>query len=343
MKTIRWGLLSTAKINQALIPVIRQSARGKLAAVASRSRVHAESYARNWNIPLAFGSYQEMLESGEIDAVYISLPNHLHKEWTVKAIEAGIAVLCEKPFATSLKDADEMISASRETNVPLAEAFMYRHHPQTKFIGDWIRDGNLGDINVINGVFNIHLPNSQRMPGNLNVRMVPEFGGGCLWDIGVYPISYAQYLLGGPPQWVFGSQLLGPTGIDENFAAQMGYIDHKRSEVIVQFTCSFNSPFHTYLEILGTKGRLHIPRPFSNMEKETPIVFLDQHRRSKKLKIQKKPLYLGEVEDLNAAVLDGSPTYIDLGETRNHILTVLALRSSAQTKQLVMLKDLEIE
>jgi predicted dehydrogenase len=131
MDRVRWGLLSTARINRQLIPAIRASDRGELSAVASRSQAAAEAYAADWDIPHAFGSYQAMLDSDRVDAVYISLPNHLHAEWAIRALRAGKHVLCEKPFALSLEEVDAMIAASRETGCYLAEAFMYRHHPQT--------------------------------------------------------------------------------------------------------------------------------------------------------------------------------------------------------------------
>ena len=135
MNKIRWGLLSTANINRRLIPAIRASERGELVAVASRSLESARKYAHEWDIPKAFGGYQEMLESGEVDAVYISLPNHLHAEWSIRSMQAGVNVLCEKPFAITLDEVDQMIAASQASGRVLSEAFMYRHHPQTKYVG----------------------------------------------------------------------------------------------------------------------------------------------------------------------------------------------------------------
>ena len=131
MNKVRWGLLSTANINRQVIPPIRVAERAELVAVASRSQASADAYAARWDIPRAFGSYQAMLDSGEIDAVYISLPNQLHAEWTIRALEAGVNVLCEKPFAITMDEVDAMIAAANRTGKVLAEAFMYRHHPQT--------------------------------------------------------------------------------------------------------------------------------------------------------------------------------------------------------------------
>ena len=177
METVRWGLVSTANINRRLIPAIRASKRGEMAAVASRSQSSADAYASKWRIPKAFGSYEAMLRSDSVDAVYISLPNHLHAEWSIRAMESGKHVLCEKPLAITLEEVDSMVKASEDTGCVLAEAFMYRHHPQTKIAGEWVRGGRLGDINVVTGVFNFKLENRD------NVRLVQEYGGGCLWDL----------------------------------------------------------------------------------------------------------------------------------------------------------------
>jgi xylose dehydrogenase (NAD/NADP) len=339
MKKVRWGLLSTANINRALIPAIRKSSRSDLVGVASRTQDSARDYARKWKIPFYFGSYQEMLKSGEIDAVYIGLPNHLHAEWSVKALNAGVAVLCEKPFAISLAQVEAMIKASRENNLPLAEAFMYRHHPQTKLVGQWVRDGNLGRITVIKGAFEYVLPTRQRQPDNLNVRLVPEYGGGCLWDVGVYPLSYGQYLMGRAPDWVVGSQHLGETGVDEVFTAQLSYGSEGDQPVIGQFTGSFSTPFQTFMEITGTEGRLYLTRPFASLERGAQVLFTDIHGKTKKLPVPKKSLYLGEVEDLEAALLDGKPTLVSLEESRDHILTALALYQSAKTGKTVSLEE----
>ena len=330
MNTVRWGLLSTAKINRRLIPSIREAKRSELVAVASRSLESAEKYAHEWEIQQAFGSYDEMLESGEVDAVYIGLPNHLHAEWTIKALEAGLNVLCEKPFATSLDDVDAVIAASDKFGKVVAEAFMYRHHPQTRIVKEWVEEGKLGQITFIRGAFDYLMGEKGRNPESLNVRMVPEYGGGCLWDVGIYPLSYTQFIMGRAPDWVFGSQELGITGIDEVFAGQMGF-QTEQGEVLAQISSSFKIPYNTFLEIVGTEGRLYVARPYNYMDQKTQVVFTDHKGKSRKIQIPKKSLYLGEVEDLQNAILDGSPTLISLKETRNHVRTALALYESART------------
>jgi predicted dehydrogenase len=336
MNVIRWGLLSTANINRALIPPIRESKRSQLVAIASRSDESARNYAEQWMIPRSFGSYQGMLDSGEVDAVYIGLPNHLHAEWTIKALEAGINVLCEKPFTTTVEDVDSIIKARDRSEAVVMEAFMYRHHPQTRIVKDWVMQGKLGKITLIRGAFDFLMGEKGRSPGSYNVRMIPEFGGGCLWDVGIYPLSYTQFLMDGPPAWVYGSQRLGPSGIDEVFAGQMGFKVEDR-EVLAQISSSFNTPSHTFMEIIGTMGRLYITRPFTNMNRKPEVIFTNHKNRVRKIRVPKKSLYLGEVEDMEAAILDNKPPLISLEESRNHIKTAIALYQSASSGEMVYL------
>ena len=331
---IRWGLLSTANINRRIIPAIRQSHRGELVAVASRTSESALAYAENWDIPLAFSSYQEMLESGSIDAVYIGLPNHMHAEWSIKAMQAGLHVLCEKPFALTLEDVDAMITVQKETGMVLAEAFMYRHHPQTKIVGELVHNGHLGEVTVFRGIFNFSMNPKGRDKNNPNVRLVPDWGGGSLWDVGVYPLSFAQYIFGGSPQWVFGSQWTGEFGVDETFCGQMGYT----SGGFAQISASFRTPYHTYVEIIGTDGHIELSRPFTGLdEMERRVTFFDKDGKAQEISISEEYLYLGEIRDMHAAIIDNAPNYLSLAETRNHIKTTLALYKSAQIGKHVQL------
>ena len=327
MSTIRWGLLSTAKINRRIIPAIAGSQRGKVVAVASRDEETAQAYATEWEIPHSFGSYDAMLTSDLIDAVYIGLPNHLHAEWSIRAMSNGLHVLCEKPFALSEDEVDQMIAASQKYDCVLAEAFMYRHHPQTIIVGEWAHGGRLGDISIVRGVFNFTLRREH------NIRLNPEFGGGSLWDVGVYPLSFAQFIMGGPPRWVSGFQWTGETGIDETFAGTLLYAGDR----IAQISSSFRTPFYTTAEIIGTQGRLTLNRPFTVMDEERKMIFHPREGEPIEVPVPEKELYLGEVEDMHAAILDGAPNYLTLDETRDHIRTAVALYQAARTNKIVQL------
>lgn len=329
MKKIRWGILSTANINRRLIPAIHASSSGRLMAVASRDPEKAQAYALQWEIPQFFGSYEDLLNSDGIDAVYISLPNHLHAEWAIRALKAGKHVLCEKPFAVSVEEVDRMIAASQESGCVLAEAFMYRHHPQTKLVLDWVREGKLGEVNLVRGAFSFFMENRSG-----NVRLVPEYGGGALWDVGIYPLSFSQAVMGDKPVMVSGQQHLGPNGVDETFAGQMVYPKGQ----IAQITGSFESPLFTGFEIHGTAGRMTLNRAFTRLdEKGREIIFTSVKGDSEKIKVKSTDPYLGEVEDMHHAILEGAPTLIRLEESRNHVQTACALYESAQKQKPVKL------
>ncbi len=327
MSIIRWGLLSTANINRRLIPAIRMSKRGELVAVASRTEQNAKAYAKEWQIPTAFGSYESMLTSGSIDAVYISLPNHLHAEWSIRAMNEGLHVLCEKPFALSVDEVDRMITASEVNQRVLSEAFMYRHHPQTRLAGEWVQTGKLGEICFVRGMFNFTIQEPH------HIRLIPEYGGGSLWDIGVYPLSFAQFIMGGPPTWVSGSQRLGETGVDETFAGLLHYADDR----FAMIGSSFRAPFYTSVEIIGTEGRLSFTRPFIVLDETRKMLFHPRDGEPREIPVPEKELYLGQIEDMHAAILDGVPNYLSLDETRDHIRTAEALYRSARSEQIVYL------
>lgn len=320
MNKVRWGLVSTANINRRVIPAIRECLRSELVAVASRELQFASAYAKKWEIPQAFGSYQEMLNSNQVDAVYISLPNRLHAEWTIKALQAGKHVLCEKPFAITLEEVDRMIAASQATGRKLAEAFMYLHHPQMQLVQDWVQSGRLGDILQVRGVFNFQTSDPE------DVRLQPELGGGCLWDVGVYPVSFAQSVFGGPPERVFGWQWIGSSGVDEVFTGEMRYPNGG----FAQISSSFRSPMYTSAEIIGSEGRLVLDRPFVMPDKQPEMLFYRSQDVVEKVSIPQKSLYLGEIEDMVSAILDGSPQRLSLQETRNHVKTVLELYEVAK-------------
>ena len=329
---VRWGLVSTARINRRTIPAIRMSERGELVAVGSRSIGKARGYAAEWEIPLAFGSYEEMFASGEVDAVYISVPNEMHAPMTIQALEAGLHVLCEKPFAVTLEDVDAMFAAAKKNNRVLAEAFMYRHHPQTKKIGELIQNGKLGEVRSLSASFSFPI-STDIVDGQRNVRLEAGLGGGSLWDVGVYPVSLAQFVMGGPPVQVWGQQTT-EFGIDMSFAGQMAYGNGRTAH----FTCTFDSAFQTRAEIRGTLGRLELTRPFTGTdEPDRSMKFFSKQGDPEEIEIENvdQYLYLGEVEDMHAAILDGKENYLAAEETRNHVKTALALYQSAKENRIV--------
>jgi len=327
MKNTSWGLLSTANINRRIIPAIRASARGRLVAVSSRDKAKAHAYATRWEIAHAFQSYEEMLASDLVDVVYISLPNHLHTEWTIKALEHGKHVLCEKPLALTVGDVDRMIKVSQETQCVLSEAFMYRHHPQTKIVGEWVRSGRLGEISLVRSAFNFAVRNQK------DIRLKAAYGGGSLWDLGVYGVSFAQFVIGSAPSSVSAYQWVGDHGVDEVFVGGL----HYPNGALAQIASSLRTPFYSFAEILGTEGRLELSRPFVRMDENRRMAFYAKKGGPIEVDVPQKELYVGEIEDMNTAILDGAPNYLALQESRNHIRTVEALYRSAKDQRLVRL------
>ncbi len=316
---LRWGLLGTAGINRALIPPLQTSKRNKLMAVASRTQEKAEAYAREKKIPHAFGSYEALLADPEIDAVYIPLPNHLHAEWTIKAVKAGKHVLCEKPLALSLDEVDAIASAVEDHGRAVAEAFMYRTHPQILKVKEIVDGGKLGRIKAVHGSFTYMMEDPD------DIRLRPEMGGGSMWDIGCYPLSYTRSVLGTEPQEVFGWQVLGPSGVDETFMAQLRFPE----DVLVQFDCSFRIPYHTFMEFVGEAGTLVIPHPFTPKTGET--IYLTMNKKTQAIPIKGADTYIGEVEDLADTILLGKPPVVSLADSRLNITAILALLELAKS------------
>jgi xylose dehydrogenase (NAD/NADP) len=316
-KVLNWGLLSTAHINRALITPLRASKRNKLLAVASRKQSTADEYASEWKIPRAHGSYDALIDDPEIDVIYNSLPNHLHAEWTIKALRAGKHVLCEKPIALTLQEVDAMISASRETGKVLAEAFMYRHHPQTLKVMELVNKGTLGELQAVRGVFTFTLKREN------DIRSKKETGGGSIWDVGCYPISYARTVMNAEPVEVFGWQIVGAGGADVSFFGQIRF----PNEHYAQFDCGFRSPDRSQIEIVGSQGTLTIPKPFKPGRSEN--IYLEKGGQKETIKIVGTELYIGEVEDMADAILLGRSPRISLADSRNNTAVILALLESA--------------
>jgi predicted dehydrogenase len=326
-KILNWGFLSTARINRALIPPLQFSKRNELIAVASRSQDTADAYAKEQRIPRAYGSYESMLADPDVDVIYNSLPNHLHAEWTIKAVEAGKHVLCEKPLALSVDEVDAIRDAARRHGRVVTEAFMYRHHPQTLRVVEIVKSGSLGILRLIRGSFSFLLTREG------DVRLNPDWGGGSIWDVGCYPISYSRMVLGGEPLEVFGWQVTGETGVDMTFIGQLRFAD----DILAQFDSSFVVPFHSFMEIVGSEGTLNIPKPFKPGVDER--IYLTRGDRTETIKLKGQDLYLGEVEDMADAVLLGREPLVALDDSRANIAVIRALFESARGGQPVRVEQ----
>jgi D-xylose 1-dehydrogenase (NADP+, D-xylono-1,5-lactone-forming) len=248
---VTWGLLSTARINDAILEGARLSDRIRMAAVASRDEERAESYARERGIETAYGSYEALLADSRIEAVYISLPNSLHVEWSIKALEAGKHVLCEKPLDRRPDRVEEAFDVAERADRFLMEGFLYRHHPQTTRLVDLIDDGAIGELRLIRIAFTFPLSELG------DVRMRPELDGGALMDVGCYCVSLAR-LLAGEPEAATAQWLIGSTGVDVRVVATLDF----PGGVLAHFDCGMDLPYRSELEVIGSDGVLHVPDPF---------------------------------------------------------------------------------
>jgi D-xylose 1-dehydrogenase (NADP+, D-xylono-1,5-lactone-forming) len=248
---VKWGILSTANINRKLIPGAKASPRVDLVGVASRDQARVEEYARTWEIERAYGSYEALLEDPEIEAVYISLPNTLHCEWSIRALEAGKHVLCEKPLSRHLHEVEEAFGVAERTGRLLSEAFMYRHNPQTNRLRELVDQGAIGELRLIRSAFSYSLYDEE------NIRLRPDVEGGALMDVGCYCVSGSR-LLGGEPQTVYAQAWFGPTGTDWVFAATLRF----PGDVIALFDCGTALPERDELEAIGSEGSLFLDDPW---------------------------------------------------------------------------------
>ncbi len=316
-----WGLLSTAKINQVIIKGATHSTRGQILGIASRDLDRAKAYALEHSLERAYGSYEAMLADPEIHIIYNGLPNGLHAEWTIKALEAGKHVLCEKPFAVTLAEVDAMHAAAQRAGRVVAEAFMYRHHPQTLKLKELITSGAIGQVRLFRSAFSFNLSGAPN-----NVRWNKALVGGSIWDVGCYPISLARYLFGAPTR-LDGWQVTGPSGVDETFVGTLEFAGGQ----IAQFDSSFNFPHRVYAEIVGTAGSLYIDLPYQPSQPAHKFVIRRDGQPDEVIAQDNPDMYWLEMEDIHDAILGGAPL-ITPAETRGHIETILQLLDAAKAK-----------
>jgi len=252
MDPIRWGVLGVANIAlRTVIPAIQSSNNGRLLAVASRTPARATDAAERLGVRW-YGSYEALLDDPEIDAVYIPLPNALHREWTVRSAAAGKHVLCEKPLGLSARECQEMIAACRAHGVQLMEAFMYRFHPRTLQVAELAAGGKLGQLQLVRAAFTF----SVREP-ETNIRFRSDLGGGAVYDVGCYGVNVSRMLLGEPAE-VFAWGEIGESGVDEAVVALLRF-NRRRTAVV---DCGLRLGRREEVEIVGSEGHILVPRAF---------------------------------------------------------------------------------
>ncbi len=312
-----WGLLGAARINRAIVAAMPESPRGRVVAVASRDAARAEAYARAHHIPRWHGSYEALLADPEVHIIYNPLPNHLHAEWTMRALAAGKHVLCEKPFALTTAEVDAMFAAAHRHGRVLAEAFMYRHHPKILKTKALVESGAIGRVRFMRASFSFVLDRSA------DFRWTPEWGGGALWDVGCYPVSLAQYLFGAPER-VAGWQVRAPSGVDETFVGALYFSEGRAA----QFDCSLAMPFRTHAEIVGSEGVIALNHPFRPDAPESTLL-VQRGEHTENIATDNPNRYLLEIEDMHDAIVSGRPPLIAPSETRGVVATIVELLKAA--------------
>ena len=321
-RKLRWGVLSTANIGRAaVIPAIQRSSNGKVIAVASRNEEKARLFADDLGIPRALGSYKALLAAEDIEAVYIPLPNSLHREWTIKATEAGKHVLCEKPLALNAAECDEIEMAARRHGVLLMEAFMYRFHPQTEKVLQLIQQGAIGTVRLIHAAFTFRLAHRAT-----NIRLKPELGGGALMDVGCYCVNVSRTLAGTEPVEVQAYAHWAETGVDEQLVGTLRFADG----LLAQFDCALSLERREMYQVVGTDGHLDVPKAFLPGTADTTVIQRHGRRTETVHTILGVDEYQLMVEHFADCVLHQMPVRYPPSEAANNMRVIEALYRSAR-------------
>jgi D-xylose 1-dehydrogenase (NADP+, D-xylono-1,5-lactone-forming) len=329
---LRWGVLGTGNIaRQFADGVLKTGRRSQITAVGSRSPQSAQAFGQPREIAVVHGSYEALLADPQVDAIYNSLPNSLHHEWTIKALRAGKHVLCEKPFALTHSEAEEMFEEARQAKRVLVEAFMYRSHPLTHAMIDAVRGGEIGELKLIRTSF---CYKTSRVDGN--VRFARELGGGGLMDVGCYCINFSRMLAGEEPNEIHASAHMHERGVDDLVVATMKF----PGGVVASFTCGMSVHADNTAYVCGTDGYIEIPIPWKPpvtgalymIAKSTPpkmdLAAGAPPRPPKETRTVDagKELYALEADDFAAAVLDGKPPALTEADTLGNMAVLDEMR-----------------
>lgn len=325
-KKLKWGIMGCAAIaKRAVIPGVHLSALNEVAAIASRDGDKAKQTAEEMNIPTAYDSYEALLEDDSIDVIYIPLPNHLHKEWTIRAAEAGKHILCEKPLALTEHEAVEMAEAADKGGVLLSEAFMYRYHPRYQTIKDLIASGAIGEVRGIRSAFTFNSSSNKT-----NVRYNKDWGGGSIYDVGCYPVNAARLLLGKEPKAVTVNALFSPEYGDVDMMAS-GLVEFEGS-IALTFDCGMWAAFRNPLEVLGTDGIIELPSAYLTPTPESGSIFLTSNGERKEIEVPYVNAYTEQADHLARAITEGKPLTFSTSDAINNMKVIEACLLSARER-----------
>jgi D-xylose 1-dehydrogenase (NADP+, D-xylono-1,5-lactone-forming) len=315
VEPVRWGILSTARINAMVVPPLHESPLSEVVAVASRSQPRADEYARDWSFPRAYGSYEALLDDSEVEAVYISLPNGAHVEWSIRCLEAGKHVLCEKPLTRDPDEVTGAFDAADRSGRLLMEAFMWRHHPQTHRLLELVRGGAIGELRLVRAWFSFLI-------GDTNVRLEPALAGGALMDVGCYCVSGAR-LLAGEPELAIARQVVGPTGVDMRLVGVLEFA----GGALAELDCAFDLPPRQGLEAVGSEGTLFVPWPWGANE---PMIVLRRGHDVQRFEIEPADRYRRQVDNFSRAIRGIEPPLLGREDAFGQARAIDALYRSAE-------------
>ena len=324
---VKWGVLGVASIAmRKVIPGMQAGSWCEIAGIASRDLKKAQDAAKKLGLAKAFGSYEELLDDPEIEAVYNPLPNHLHVPWSIKAAEAGKHVLCEKPLSLSVAEARELLRVRESTGVKIGEAFMVKTHPQWLRTRELIRKGVIGDLRAIVGAFSYFNRDPQ------NVRHVPEWGGGGMMDIGCYPIFTSRFIFGEEPASVAGLLEFDPEFKTDRLASAI--LEYPSGQAI--FTCGTQVVPYQRMQFLGTTGRIEIEIPFNAPPDRPTRLFIDDGRDvfGGGIRIESIPVcdqYTVQGDAFSQAIREGSEVPVPLEDSIANMAVIEALFRAGQS------------
>lgn len=319
---LRFGVISTAQIGlNRLIPAAQQAKTTTVTAISSRDKAKAEAAAKKLGIEKAYGAYEEVLRDPDIDAVINPLPNSMHAEWTIKAAEAGKHILCEKPLATTVEDARRMAEAAKANNVVLVEGFTHRWNPQLRFARDVVAKGQIGEVRFARSEFGFSLASPDG-----NIRMIPELGGGGLFDAGCYSASALRFVLGEDPQEVHAYQRVPPEyGVDTALAGVIRF----GGDRIGYLACGMDMPRRCFLEVTGTRGRVAVTHMF---EEDAPVV-LTVDDKEETHNFSAPPRFVVQAEKFAEAVVNKTTPEFSPEDAIQNVAFIRALKDSANAGQ----------
>ena len=322
LNKVRWGVLSTAKIGtEKVLPAMQQGQYCEIAAIASRSQGIAQAAATRLGIAKAYDSYEALLADPEIDAIYNPLPNHLHVSWTIKALEAGKHVLCEKPIGLSAAEAEELVAAAaRYPQLKVMEAFMYRHHPQWQRAREIVTTGGIGELKTISSFFSYFNDDAN------NIRNMADIGGGGLMDIGCYNISLSRFIFGSEPTRVVGAIEYDPEFNTDRLAS--GILDFGRGTAT--FTCSTQLAPHQRANMYGTTGRVEVEIPVNAPPDRPCTIWHHRGNEVEEITFAICNQYTLQGDVFSAAILNDTPVPTPLADAVANMKVIDALVASAR-------------